>query len=90
MSVTTSVRIDIADPRTWPMRMKVLEVCAVLRISRSELYRRIDSGRFPKADGGTWSRDFVENYVRGGIKQFERNAEQRARREQISVVGGRK
>jgi hypothetical protein len=80
-----SVRLDIADPRSWPVRMLRGEVAAVLRISERELRRRINVGRIPPPDDGrTWSRTVVESIVNGTIRELERKAAQR----RLRVVGG--
>jgi hypothetical protein len=83
--------LDLSTPTSWPVRMVRAEICAVLRISDRELRRRIFECRFPKSDDGrTWHRDVVQRYAEGGIKQFEREAERRQMRGQLSVVGGRR
>lgn len=85
------VEIALHDPSQWPLRMTVLEIAAVLRISRRSLYDRIAQGRFPASDDGrSWSRALVQRYVEGQIKEFEKRAERDARREQLSIAGGRR
>lgn len=84
-----SVRLDIADPRSWPVRMIRMEFAAVLRISERELRRRVSDGRLPPPDDGrTWSRDVVERIVTGAIRELQRNATKRQRQQAMRVVQG--
>lgn len=79
--------VALHDSSLWPLRMTRAEVSAVLRISQRELRRRMFEGRFPKPDDGrTWDRDTVERYARGGVKAFERAAEQQQRRADMRMV----
>lgn len=88
-SAIAPVVINIADVTTWPIRMTVAEVAAVIRRSRRSLYDLIDAGKFPQADPGpTWHRDVVKRYVDGQIRKFEEDAKKRERRQQLQVVGG--
>lgn len=81
--------LPLNDITAWPLRMTRQEVAKVLRVSERELRRRVQVGRFPSADDGrTWSRDVIERYVKGGIKEFERQAERRERRGALSIAGG--
>jgi hypothetical protein len=83
--------IALHDSNLWPLRLTRSEVARIIRISDRELRRRIFEGRFPKPDDGkTWDRDVVIRYVKGGIRQLEREAERRQMRGQLSVVGGRR
>lgn len=89
MAPAAIATISLSDSATWPLRMTVAEVAYVMRWSKRSLYDRIKQGRFPKSDDGrSWDRDVVERYAKGGIKAFERDAEKRARRESMRMVGG--
>jgi hypothetical protein len=75
--------LPLNDASQWPLRMTRRETAHVLRISVRHLARRISSGLFPQPDGGsrgTWARDVVERYVKGGIREFDKRAERDARR----------
>lgn len=72
------MNIDIANSATWPLRMKRQEVGAVMRWSERTLRKKVALGLFPPSDDGiTWGRDVVENYARGGIREFVRRSKLR-------------
>jgi predicted DNA-binding transcriptional regulator AlpA len=84
--MSTTLSIDIADPRTWPMRMTHEEVAAVLRISRRTLYERMAKGLAPEPSADrTWARAVIQRYVEGGIDRHAKVAERHMR-----VVGGQR
>lgn len=82
-----AMTLDLSNPESWPVRMVLDEVAQALRISRRSLYDRIATGRFPKSDDGrSWDRDVVVRYVKGGVRQFERKAEEQQRRGSMRMV----
>lgn len=85
--MTRSVTIPLHDPSLWPMRMTRQDTATVLRISERELRRRIAQHRFPVPDDGrTWSREMVERYAKGTIREFERQYERTREAQQRNVV----
>lgn len=81
--------LPLHDASAWPLRMTRAEVAYVLRISQRELRRRMAQGRFPKPDDGiSWARAKVIEFAESRMREFERSAAQRQRRESLAVVGG--
>lgn len=81
--------IPLHDPAHWPVRMTRTEVAAVHQRSVSWLRNRVAARRYPRADSdGRWSRDVVERYAAGGIKEFDKLAAKEQKKAMPKVIHG--